>query len=82
MARLVFNGKPSMNPLTHRLTRLLRMKDTIADNPGIRRSDLVQQFNISERTIQDDIAILKAAGVPVIRKCKAYEIDCKDGSIL
>ncbi len=57
-----------------RLKRLFQMRDLIAKQPGIKRRELAAHFQVSERRIQEDLSVLRLAGVAIVRVKRGYEV--------
>jgi predicted DNA-binding transcriptional regulator YafY len=72
---------PNATPQTaivHRVARCLRIWQLLRQT-AITRAELAAQFGVSERRIQDDLLILKAAGVDVQRVHNTYVVREDDG---
>lgn len=54
--------------LVIRLVRLLKLRQVIIDQPGISRGELAQKFGISERRINEDLIVLRLAGIRVTKR--------------
>ncbi len=71
---------PNATPQTaivHRVARCLRIWQMLRTTP-VTRAELAAQFGVSERRIQDDLLILRAAGVDVQRVHNTYTIQEED----
>lgn len=60
-----------------RLVRLLRLVELLQKQPFTRR-ELAEYFRISERRIQEDLRILRRAGIPVSRTSRGYTLARRD----
>ena len=56
-----------------RLKRLFQMRDLITERPGIQRREMVAHFKVSERCIQEDLTMLRLAGIKGVRVKRRYE---------
>lgn len=54
--------------------RLLKMREQIAAHLGVHRYELAAELGVSERRVQDDLAILMAAGTRIRRVPRGNEI--------
>ena len=74
MALKVPRTKPPAAGVAKRLRRLFEMRDMLTDVPGLDRGNLAGIYGVSERQIQADLAVLRAAGVRVERWQRGYRV--------
>lgn len=63
-----YKARHHPDTMATRLVRLLQLRQAIIDQPGISRSELARRFGVSERRINQDLWVLRLAGIRVVKR--------------